>query len=794
MFTTETADGELSRTEQAGSRTEPAAGGAVPSPLARLTNPAWLFQTLWSRKGLIIAAALAGALLAALASLFIPPKYVSTAQLFIDPRDLRVLQNEVSPNAVGSDPTSLTAYLESQARIIASDSIKARVIKSEGLDKDPEFGGEAAKSGLGRLLSGSNSTSSRDGLLYALAALDKNVTVRRGERTFVIDISVTSRDPDKAARIANALATAYLDDQASVRAEAAQRATGALTGRLEELRNRLRIAEEKAEKYKEANSLVGAGGKTIGEEQLALNNAQLVALRTRVSEAKAKYDQTLATRASSIEAGAIPEAVASNTMTALRSQLGAALSKEADLLASLGSRHPALAAAQAQVRDARRQINEELARIARAAKIEYDRAVDAERQIARRVEELTRQQYSAGRASVQLRELEREIESSRAVYDAFLRRARETGELSGIDTTNARVISMAMPALEKSGVSRRTIVMLGGIAGGGLGAIAALGLVLFGGSLPAPPPGLRRWPFRNRREPAAAQAPSSPAHVEPVPSVTAATEPSPPDAVAAPARTGWRRFMAIQGGQPVPAPNPEVVQASAAPPPALLAKLPAVRNRRWRRDGEVRSVFQAKAHLVDVIDKPNASFARAIRGIRTELASQGSPGRRVLVTGLRRNAGASTLALNLALDAAQAGLPAMLVDAGLGGNSLTSVFAPDAQAGVHEIVSGSASLIRAALQDEGTGLFFVPRKGHPERVTAEQISHDFFAAARRFGPIFIDGASLGSDAFTERFADAVDDIVLVVRAGEAVAVELQQASRALGRNAAKIRGFVSNEA
>ncbi|GAU82005.1 Wzz/FepE/Etk N-terminal domain-containing protein [Bosea sp. BIWAKO-01] len=790
MFTTETADGELSRTEQAGSRTEPAAGGAVPSALARLTNPAWLFQTLWSRKGLILAAALAGALLAALASLFIPPKYVSTAQLFIDPRDLRVLQNEVSPNAVGSDPTSLTAYLESQARIIASDSIKARVVKSEGLDKDPEFGGEAAKSGLARLLSGS-STSSRDGLLYALAALDKNVTVRRGERTFVIDISVTSRDPEKAARIANALATAYLDDQASVRAEAAQRATGALTGRLEELRNRLRIAEEKAEKYKEANSLVGAGGKSLGEEQLALNNAQLVALRTRVSEAKAKYDQTLATRASSIEAGAIPEAVASNTMTALRSQLGAALSKEADLLASLGSRHPALAAAQAQVRDARRQINEELARIARAAKIEYDRAVDAERQIARRVEELTRQQYSAGRASVQLRELEREIESSRAVYDAFLRRARETGEQSGIDTTNARVISMAMPALEKSGVSRRTVVMLGGIAGGGLGAIAALGLALLGGSLPAPPPALRRWPFRNRREPAAAQASPPPAPARPVPSAAAATEPPSPGA--APARTGWRRFMTIQGGQP--ARTPEVVQAPAPPPLALLAKLPAVRHRRWRRtDGEVRSVFQAKAHLVDVIDKPNASFARAIRGIRTELASQDSPSRRVLVIGLRRNAGASTLALNLALDAAQAGLPAMLVDAGLGTNSLTSVFAPDAQAGMHEIVSGSASLIRAALQDEGTGLFFVPRKGHPELVTAEQISHDFFGAARRFGPVFIDGASLGSDAFTERFADAVDDIVLVVRAGEVGAGELQQASTALGRNAAKIRGLVSNEA
>ncbi|MGO4816503.1 hypothetical protein AB4156_44130, partial [Cupriavidus sp. 2MCAB6] len=131
-----------------------------------------------------------------------------------------------------------------------------------------------------------------------------------------------------------------------------------------------------------------------------------------------------------------------------------------------------------------------------------------------------------------------------------------------IDTTNARVISMAMPALEKSGVSRRTVVMLGGIAGGGLGAIAALGLALFGGSLPAPPAGLRRWPFRNRHEPVAAQASPPPAPADPVPVVAAATEPPSPDAVAAPARTGWRRFMAIQGGQP--ARTPEVVRAPAA--------------------------------------------------------------------------------------------------------------------------------------------------------------------------------------------------------------------------------------
>jgi uncharacterized protein involved in exopolysaccharide biosynthesis/Mrp family chromosome partitioning ATPase len=801
MFTTETAADEggapRERRKNVG-----APAPARPAALARLTDPLWLMATLWNRKGLIILAAVAGAVLAGLASLMLPPKYVSTAQLFIDPRDLRVLQNEVSPNAVGGDPTSITGYLESQARVIASDSIKSRVVASESLDKDPEFGGEAAKSGLMAMLSGllpSSGAPPRDGRLWALAALDRNVAVRRGERTFVIDIAVTSKEAAKAARIANALANAYLDDQAAVRAEAAQRATNALTSRLEELRNRLRVAEDKAERYKEANNIVGVGGgKSITDDQLALNNAQLVALRTRVTEARAKYDQTLATRASSIEAGAIPEAVASNTMTALRSQLGAALSKEADMLASLGSRHPALAAAQAQVRDARRQIADELSRISRAAKVELDRAVEAEREIARRVQQLTGTQYAAGRASVELRELEREVESSRVVYDAFLRRARETGELAGIDTTNARIISQAMPPLEKSGITRRTIAMLGGFGGGAAGAAIAIGLALMAAAprpAPEPPPqrapkaGFRLW--RSRETVTSAPEPAAPEAAPTTAMVPAAVAPQAPPPPAAAKGAGWRRFATIQGGQA--AKLPEILQAAAAP---LLAALPAVRHRRWRRnEDEPLSVFQSKAHLTDVLDKPKAGFATAVRAIRTKLAEQaaGNEQRRILVVGLRPDAGVSTLALNLALDAGVAGLPAMLVDAGLGEAGLTQVFAPDARAGLHEIVTGQAGIVRAALQDEGTGLFFLPRFGRTDLVTAEQVAA-FLAQGRRFGPIIVDGAAIGTDALTQRFADAVDDIVLVIREGAVTSEDLAQANAALGQNAAKIRGFVVNEA
>ena len=792
MFTTEPAASEGEAAPERADR--PAA--PAPAGFARLADPAWVVATLWARRGLILLLALTGFCLALFASLFITPKYVSTAQLFIDPRDLRVLQNDVSPNTVGSDPTSITSYLESQARVIASDSIKTRVVERLDLDKDPDFGG-ASRGGLLSFLSAGGDAAGASGkaLAYALAALDKTVTVRRGERTFVIDITATAQDPGKAARIANAMAEAYLEDQAAVRAEAAQRATAALTGRLEELRNRLRLAEEKAQRYREANNIVGVSGKSLGEEQLALNAAQLVAARTRATEAKAKLDQIAATRASSIEAGALPEAVASNTMTALRAQLGAALAKEADLVASLGARHPALTAAQSQVRDARRQITEELGRIARSAKAEHDRAVEAERQLARRVDQLTAAQHAEGRASVQLRELEREVESSRAVYDAFLRRARETGELGGIDTTNARIISPAMPPLEKSGVSRRALALLGGFGGAAAGAALALGLALL--SMPLRPArsatALARRPFW-RWSPQPAPEAETPAVQPPVP-VPAAPAAEPPAPPAPPAEAGgnrgWRRLVAIPGGQ-----APRAAETAPTVSAPVLGTIPAVRHRRWRREiADARSVFQSKAHLVDVIDKPQSGFARAVAAIRGEIAAvaPGETQRRILVLGQRPQSGATTLALNLALDAARSGQPALLVDAGDGALGLTRIFAADVAAGLGEVLGGTVSLARAVLKDEGTGLAFLPRTGG-EAPGGSTIQAALFAGPRRFGPVIVDGGSLPPGGLPRRFAEAVDDIVLVVGEARRGKADIERLQAELGPHAAKLRGLVVNAA
>ncbi len=293
-------------------------------------------------------------------------------------------------------------------------------------------------------------------MLVALAAMDKQVMIRRGERTFVIDITTITGDGAKSARVSNAIAEIYLEDQTEFRAEAAQRASNSLGSRLAELRERVRVAEDKVEKYRASNNLVGASGKLVSDEQLSISNAQLAQARARVADAQARFDQIRTLRPQSIEAGAVPEALQSQSIANFRTQLGAALTRESDARVLYGPQHPQFVSAQEQVRDARRQIAEELARIVQGSRAELDRARAAEAAISQSVDRLKRESLSSSQAAVQLRELEREADANRQVYQAFLLRARETGELTNVDTTNARIITSAVAPLEKAGPTARS--------------------------------------------------------------------------------------------------------------------------------------------------------------------------------------------------------------------------------------------------------------------------------------------------------------------------------------------------
>src|SRR5450631_3404832 len=109
-----------------------------------------LTDLLWRRKVAIASAALICACAAVMIGKSVAPKYTATAQLYVDPRELQLVERELTPRA--QDISGLAMVVESQARLITSNNVLLQVIDDTNLDKDPEFGGSDSKSIMASLL------------------------------------------------------------------------------------------------------------------------------------------------------------------------------------------------------------------------------------------------------------------------------------------------------------------------------------------------------------------------------------------------------------------------------------------------------------------------------------------------------------------------------------------------------------------------------------------------------------------------------------------------------------------
>jgi succinoglycan biosynthesis transport protein ExoP len=441
--------------------------GVAPAPLAPI-DLGKIFALLWRGRSTILISTLAGLVLAVAYLALAPHEFTAATQILIDPSDLRAVGPETQPPQT-SDAAQL--QVQSQVNVLTSDAVLRRVVASEALDRDPEF--VRGPSLLGLLLGRNDVPGGRS--LAALNELKRRIKVKRDERTFVVEVDATSRDPNKAVRIANAIAQAYLAEQTQVRAAAARQVSQSLSARLQELRDKLRDAEEKVESYKERNHLLAANGQLVTDQELTDLNNQLSAARARTADAKARLEQVQQVQRSKDESGAFPAALQSPTITALRTQYAEIMRREAEQMASLGALHPAVIDIQAQAERLRRMIAAEVDRAAIAARTEYESAKASEQMLAASFAGLKKTATSDSAAMVGLRELEREAQASRDVYQAFLVRARETGAQEQVDTKNIRVLSKADLPQKRSSPPPTLLVALGAMM---LGAAAGTGIVL----------------------------------------------------------------------------------------------------------------------------------------------------------------------------------------------------------------------------------------------------------------------------------------------------------------------------
>ncbi|GAB1580940.1 hypothetical protein PPNSA23_08830 [Phyllobacterium phragmitis] len=456
-----------------------------------LVDPRAVFDSVRRSRNLILATTLLGLGLGVAYALSVPKMYVSTADLMVDPRDIKVVGNDLTPGQLPTDAS--LAIAESQARLVDSGSVLTKVIDRAGLARDPEFNGTLKPGGIAGFFASIRNALSGNGAEDATALetrvldnLRRSLTISRDAKSFIFSISVKTRDPEKSAYIANTIGDVFQQQLGSIQSDAAKRASDALSARLADLRSGVEKAESAVEKYKAEHDLVDIQGKLIADDDIANLNNQLSATRAETIRLNARAESLKGMTADSLFTSGLPEGLRSGAITALRSQYAAARQQADGLATKLGPRHPQLIQLQSQVEGLRREVEAELNRIRASIQVDLRRSVQQEQDLAARLAQLKVQHAGNNEELVKLRELEREASAKRSVYEAFLLRTRETGEQEGINTANVRVISAARPALESAGPSRRNIVLaallLGLFAGLGIAILRGIYASLMGGA------------------------------------------------------------------------------------------------------------------------------------------------------------------------------------------------------------------------------------------------------------------------------------------------------------------------
>jgi uncharacterized protein involved in exopolysaccharide biosynthesis/Mrp family chromosome partitioning ATPase len=370
------------------------------------------------------------------------PTYTSTAQVYVDPRDRPTPKEQ--PGEQSSVPGDGLLLVESQLKIITSGEVLSRVVDQMGLRDDPEFNGHGGLIARVKAMFGFGQ-SSNNLELEALRHLRLTTSAKRNERSFVIDISVSAHTAQRATDLANAVASAYLEEQTNSNANFNRRISEAITSQLERMRDAVSHSEQAIAAYKIANNLIGTRDRLVTGQELDEANTQLTNAKTKLTEAQARVKLIESIESGSASLESLPEAIQSGTITQLRARAADVSREEAQLAQVVGPNHPALQQARAQVRDTQAAIKSEVKLIAQAVRnVAISERINVQN-LQARFDSLKVLAQTNEKAIVPLRELERKADSNRQVYETFLAKAKAASEQQVIDNTNIRQISRAVP-------------------------------------------------------------------------------------------------------------------------------------------------------------------------------------------------------------------------------------------------------------------------------------------------------------------------------------------------------------
>ncbi|UVK96603.1 polysaccharide biosynthesis tyrosine autokinase [Pseudomonas sp. B21-048] len=449
------------------------------------------WRVIWRAHWKIAWLILLGCALAMATLSFIPPQYIGSTTLLIKEKTPPLLAfQQVTDSSSGT-----VDYLQTQLALMQSRDLAERAVKKLSLTTHPvtdprqqpeswftprkwlatlELGQWLPVAGL--LTPMPVMPSEADIFNEVTQDLMQHTSVKFVGKSQLIKIEVELPDSGLAAAAANAIAQGFIDSQLDNSLKSSQTSTSWMNSRLIELRNNLRSAENKLQAYREAQGLVDVGGvTTISANELEMTGNRMIDARRNLAEAESRFRQVQALSNGDLsKLSSVPAVLSNPVVQKFQAQQAKAQAKVEELSGRYGPKHPTLAAARAELRMATDSLRLQVRQV--VASIEQDY------QLSRASENSLRQSFNSNKAQIQdisrkefqLREFQREVDSSRALYETFVTRLKETAATADMDATKARIVDPAIVPLEPSKPRKTLIVAIVAIVAALIGITQAL--------------------------------------------------------------------------------------------------------------------------------------------------------------------------------------------------------------------------------------------------------------------------------------------------------------------------------
>ncbi|ACT51078.1 chain length determinant protein EpsF [Methylovorus glucosotrophus] len=378
--------------------------------------------------------------------------YQATASVVVNYKGMDPVTGMIVPGQM------LQAYVPTQLDIITSQHVALKVVEELHLADNPNVKEKFEED-----------TGGQGDLRYWLADLLINkLTVTPGKDSSVIQITFEGSDPDFAALVANAFASAYQETNVQLKIEPSQKAANYFSTQLKTLRDELSQAQLRLSKYQRDKGYTSTDERMdVESSKLNWLSEQLIAAQGLSIDANSRSN---AAKGSGLES---PDVTASPIINNLKINLASAESKLAEVSQRLDKNHPLYQSALAEVNNIKSQINAEsrtiTGSVGTGAKIQKERVAELEREVEKQRQII----IEMNRTRDEMLVLQKDVEMAQRAIDITMNRFSQTNIEAKSNQSDVAILNTAVAPLFPSGTRTLLKLLFGAIVGFMLGVILA---------------------------------------------------------------------------------------------------------------------------------------------------------------------------------------------------------------------------------------------------------------------------------------------------------------------------------